>query len=639
MPASPLTVDVGALTDYLTAPYAETVERVWDDLIEHAGEFGRRADETIDAYRDRILAVLLALSGTDRSGLGFPAEHGGSGSPGESVAAFQTLAYGDLSLLVMLGVQFGLFGGAILNLGTEPHHEAYLRDVITGRMLGCFAMTETAHGSNVAHLETTATYDRDASEFVVNSPTPGSYKDYIGNAARHGRWAVVFAQLVVGGVRRGVHALLVRIREDDGTPRPGVDISDCGPKLGLDGVDNGRIRFDQVRVPREALLNRYGDVAPDGTYTSVIDNADRRFFTMLGTLVRGRISVGGAAVSTSKLALTIAIRYANRRHQFGRTDGSPEVPILTYRQHQRRLIPLLARTIALSAAQQALTGAMNESFRDPGAVVDRRVLESRAAGHKALATWHASDTIQTCREACGGAGYLTANMLGALRADTDVFTTFEGDNTVLLQLVAKDVLSEFRDGFNALNPVGTVRIIAEQTVDAFVERTSLRPVVERLRDAVPSRGDDAGLGDRRYHAEMLRTREEHLRTGLAMRLRRGVDRGEDAFEVFIRCEDHVVSLALAASERRLFDAFAASIEKARAEVRPVLDALCALYALSVIERERGWYLEHRRLSAARSKAITARVGALCEQLAPIAESVTDAFAIPDALLRAPIAQR
>jgi acyl-CoA oxidase len=112
-----------------------------------------------------------------------------------------------------------------------------------------------------------------------------------------------------------------------------------------------------------------------------------------------------------------------------------------------------------------------------------------------------------------------------------------------------------------------------------------------------------------------------------MRLRRGVDRGEDAFEVFIRCEDHVVALALAASERRLFDAFATSIEKARADVRPVLGALCDLYALSVIERERGWFLEHRRLSAARSKAITARVGALCEQLAP------------DALLRAPIAQR
>jgi acyl-CoA oxidase len=639
MPGPPLTVDVEALTDYLDAPYADTVAGVRSELVEYADEMGRRPDETIDEYRDRVLGLLLTLSEGGRSGLGFPAEYGGWGTPGESVAAFQTFAYGDLSLLVKLGVQFGLFGGAILNLGTERHHAAYLRDVISGRMLGCFAMTETGHGSNVAQLETTATYDRAAGEFVIDSPSPRSSKDYIGNAGRHGRWAVVFAQLVVEDVRHGVHALLVRIRDDDGTPTVGVGITDCGPKLGLDGVDNGRITFDRVRVPREALLNRYGDVGADGSYTSAIDSADRRFFTMLGTLVRGRISVAGAAVSASKVALTIGVRYANRRHQFGRTDGSAEVPILTYRQHQRRLVPLLARTVALSAAQQSLIGVMNESFQDPAPVVDRRALESLAAGHKALATWHASDTIQTCREACGGAGYLSENMLGTLRADTDVFTTFEGDNTVLLQLVAKEVLAEFRDGFNALNPVGTVRLIAEQTVDAIVERTSLRPVVQRLRDAVPSRGDDAGLGDRRYHAEMLRTREEHLASGLAMRLRRGIDRGDDAFEVFVRCEDHAVALALATSERRLFDAFAASIEKGDDAVRPVLDALCDLYALSVIERERGWFLEHRRLSAARSKAITARVGTLCEQLAAVAETVTDAFGIPDELLRAPIAQR
>jgi acyl-CoA oxidase len=639
MPGLPLRVDVAALTEYLDAPYGDTAARVRSELVEYAGETGRRADETADDYCDRILDVLLAISHAGRSGLGFPGEYGGYGTPGESVAAFQTLAYGDLSLLVKLGVQFGLFGGAILNLGTERHHAAYLRDVINGRMLGCFAMTETGHGSNVAQLETTATYDRATGEFVLDSPNLASRKDYIGGAARHGRWAVVFAQLVVADVRHGVHALLVRIRDDDGTPSAGVDITDCGPKLGLDGVDNGRLAFDRVRVPREALLNRYGDVAADGTYTSLIDSADRRFFTMLGTLVRGRISVAGAAVSASKVALTIAVRYANRRRQFGPTDGSAEVPIMTYRQHQRRLVPLLARTFALSAAQQSLIAVMNESFQDPAPVVDRRVLESLAAGHKALASWHASDAIQTCREACGGAGYLTENMLGGLRADTDVFTTFEGDNTVLLQLVAKEVLSELRDGFNALNPVGTVRNIAEQTVDAIVERTSLRPVVERLRDAVPSRGDDAGLGDRRYHAEMMRTREEHLASGLAMRLRRGIDRGEDAFEVFVRCEDHVVALALATSERRLFDAFAVSIDKAASPVRSVLDALCDLYALSVIERERGWFLEHRRLSAARSKAITARVGVLCEQLAAVAETLTDAFAIPDELVRAPIAQR
>ena len=71
---------------------------------------------------------------------------------------------------------------------------------------------------------------------------------------------------------------------------PGVRIEDCGEKLGLNGVDNGRIWFDQVRVPREALLNRYADVSPEGEYSSPIENVNARFFTMLGTLVQGRVS-------------------------------------------------------------------------------------------------------------------------------------------------------------------------------------------------------------------------------------------------------------------------------------------------------------------------------------------------------------
>ena len=68
------------------------------------------------------------------------------------MAAFETLAFGDLSLLVKCGVQFGLFGGAVLHLGTERHHERYLRDVASLELPGCFAMTETGHGSNVQAL-------------------------------------------------------------------------------------------------------------------------------------------------------------------------------------------------------------------------------------------------------------------------------------------------------------------------------------------------------------------------------------------------------------------------------------------------------------------------------------------------------
>ena len=103
---------------------------------------------------------------------GFKKEHGGNGDVGAAVTQIEMLAMSDLSLMVKAGVQWGLFGGAIENLGTERHHQAYVQKLIDLDLLGCFAMTETGHGSDVQALETTATYDPDSQEFVIDSPTP-----------------------------------------------------------------------------------------------------------------------------------------------------------------------------------------------------------------------------------------------------------------------------------------------------------------------------------------------------------------------------------------------------------------------------------------------------------------------------------
>ncbi len=161
-------------------------------------------------------------------------------------------------------------------------------DAIELRVLGGFAMTETGHGSDVASIATSATYDPATEEFVIHTPFRAAWKDYIGNAAVDARAAVVFAQLETLGQRHGVHAFYVPIRDEAGAFLPGVGGEDDGPKGGLNGVDNGRLHFTEVRIPRTNLLNRYGDVAPDGTYSSPIASPGRRFFTMLGTLVQGR---------------------------------------------------------------------------------------------------------------------------------------------------------------------------------------------------------------------------------------------------------------------------------------------------------------------------------------------------------------
>ena len=634
-------VDVPALTGLLDGRYADVRATVRARLAEHADLLEDAERLGSGDFRQRVADVLRSMAESGQTGMGFPKQYGGGGDVGASIAAFETLGYGDLSLLTKVGVQFGLFGGAILHLGTEEHHERHLADLISGRLLGCFAMTETGHGSNVQALGTTATYNPAADEFVIRTPDESSRKDYIGNAAEHGRMAVVFAQLVIGDASQGVHAFVVPIRDQDGTPAPGVRTEDCGPKIGLNGVDNGRIWFDDVRVPRSALLNRYAEVTADGEYSSPIDNPDRRFFTMLGTLVQGRVCVGGAAINAAKVALTIAVRYGLVRRQFGAPGSGREELLLDYGMHRRRLFPLLARTYAMHFAQERVAADLHEVFTagsDRGSEHDRRALESRAAGTKALGTWHATTAIQTCREACGGAGYLSENRLGALRADTDVFTTFEGDNTILLQLVAKGLLTDYRDEFGELDQLGMVRFVASMAVETVIERTNVHKLLERIRDVVPG-GDDAdpdlGLLDPAYHLTMFRWREEHMLAGVARRLKRGMGDGGDPAEVFSDCQDHVIGAAWAHVERTVLEAFVEKVEDTEeGPNRDALKALCDLYALAALEKDRGWFMEHGRLSSSRSKAVTATVNDLCRRIRPIARDLVDAFAVPPELLPA-----
>ena len=632
-------VDVPALTALLDGRYAEVRNLVRTNLAEYASILDEAEEMSIDDFRERVRDVVVEMAATGQTGMGFPEEYGGGGDIGASIAAFETLAYGDLSVLVKVGVQFGLFGGAILQLGSKHHHDAYLADLVSGKVMGCFAMTETGHGSNVQALGTVATYDQEAQEFVITTTSESARKDYIGNAARHAELAVVFAQLEVGGNSEGVHAFVVPIRED-GAVCPGVRIEDDGRKMGLNGVDNGRIWFDGVRVPRTALLNRFADVTPEGVYESPIENPNRRFFTMLGTLVQGRVCVGGAGINAAKVALAIATKYAVRRRQFEATSDTEEELLLDYGLHQRRLFPLIARTYALHFAQEVVAAQLHDVFS--GITDDehtRRELESRAAGTKALGTWHATRTIQECREACGGAGYLAVNRFAALKADSDIFTTFEGDNHVLLQLVAKGLLTDYASEFEDMDQLGMVRFVTNLAVETVIEKTSVHKLLERVRDLLPG-GDDwdqeAGLLDPDYQLAMLRFREEHMLAGVARRLKRGIDQKMNPGEVFSRVQDHVVAAANANVERLVLEAF---VDKVRGmpdgDNKVALSMLCDLFALTTIEADRAWFMEHGRLTVQRSKAISREVNNLCRKIRPLAVPLVDAWAVPPEMLRSP----
>lgn len=606
---------------------------------------------TLEEQRSRTTTALAELAGLGLASRDFPPAAGGTNDIGGSCTAFETISALDLSLAVKMGVQFGLFGGAIANLGTQEHHRTLLPAVGAGELLGCFAMTELGHGSDVQSLETTATYDRATGEFVIHSPTRSATKTYIGNAARDGRMAVVFAQLITPDddslpegitdadpTRRGIHALLVPIRDEAGQPLPGVTLGDNGHKGGLLGVDNGTLAFDEVRVPRSALLDRYGQVDAEGRYSSPVDSPGRRFFTMLGTLVRGRVSVGGGASAAARSSLTIATRYADQRSQFAGPDG--EVTLLDYRAHQRKLLPAIATSYAFAFAQNELVETLHEVQQaDPLERDERnqRELESRAAGLKAVQTEEANRVLQVTREACGGAGFMAGSGITRRRMDADVFATFEGDNTVLLQLVAKGLLTSYSKAIGSLNMTGMLRYGATQFRGVVIERTAAKGFVNRLVEVARRRDIEDVTLDRAWQAECFDFREVHLLETAAQRMRKA-QRGTEAeqFAAFNDVQDHLLAAARAHIDRVVFEAFVAGVERAREEHGPelagLLDQVCDLHSLSVIEGNAAWFLEHEHLRPAKSKAVTASINALCAQLRPHAVTLVDAFGIPDAWL-------
>ncbi|MFV0285056.1 MAG: acyl-CoA dehydrogenase, partial [Demequina sp.] len=482
------------------------------------------------------------------------------------------------------------------------------------------------------------TYLPDSDEFEVHSPTPGATKAYIGNAAKDGTMAAVFGQLRVDGQSHGVHEILVPLRDESGADLPGVTTGDQGHKGGLLGVDNGTIRFDKVRVPRRMLLDRFGGVREDGTYESPIENANRRFFTMLGTLVRGRVCVGGGAGVAARRALSIATRYALRRRQFPAAGRPGGVLLLDYVVHQRRLLPRVARSYALGFAQNELIQAL-VAVQGPGESTEaqQRELETRAAGIKAITTWFANDAVQEAREACGGSGYLSENQLTEMRRDVDIFATFEGDNTVLLQSVTKALLMDYKREWSELDRTGVLQATAKVAGEQVVEATSANLVLDRLAGAIRRRPEETTLTDRRWHALMFEERARHSLESLARRMRAASTASGDSFEAFNALGEHVQFVAKAHLERLVLQAFIDGIEACTdAEARGVLEDVCSLYALSSIHDQRAWFLEHNRISSSRSKAIGQQLDDLCRRLRPHGLALVEGMGIPEHWLGAAI---
>ncbi len=635
---SAASIDVAALGEALLGRWAD-VRRTARELAGRDAVH-RIEGQSVDEHRKRVFDQLHYLVENKAVHRVFPESLGGNEDHGGNIAGFEELVVADPSLQIKAGVQWGLFGAAVLHLGNEEHHHKWLPGIMNMEIPGCFAMTETGHGSDVASIGTTATFDPDTDEFVINTPFRAAWKEYIGNAAVDGLAAVVFAHLITKGVDHGVHAFYVPLRNADKEVMPGIGGEDDGVKGGLSGIVNGRLHFTNVRIPRTNLLNRYGDVDADGTYTSPIASPGRRFFTLLGMLVQGGASLDGAAVAASKVGLKIAIHYASERRQFNASSDTTEEVILDYQRHQRRLLPRLATTYAASFAHEELLQKFDDVFSGAhDGDEDREDLETCAAGLKSLSTWHALDTLRECREACGGAGFMAENRLTSLHAHLDVYATFEGDNTVLLQLVAKRLLADYAKEFKNVDFGAMARFVADQAADLTLHRTGLRRAAQTFADSGDERRSAVALRDEDAQRSLLTDRVETMVAELAGELKSvGRMSRESAAKLFNSQQNELIETAVAHTELLQWEAFTRGLDTIQdSGTREVLTRLRDLFGLCLIEKNLAWYLMNGRLSNQRARTLSDYINRLLAKLRPHALDLVDAFGYDQQHLRAPIA--
>jgi acyl-CoA oxidase len=614
--------DVDQMTAILDGDVVDAINEVKNVISSSQFTYGNTTD--VYVYREKVLEWCQVLADKNLGNRAYPKKYGGGENLAEYFAIMETLSFHDLSLVIKFGVQFGLWGMSIYLLGTEKHYEKYLDKIGKLELPGCFAMTETHHGSNVKGLETTATYDPVNQTFIINTPHPKAQKEYIGNAANHGQMATVFAKLIIDQTDYGVNAFIVPIRDKNNNPLPNVEINDCGLKMGLNGVDNGTLSFHNTVIPKENMLDKFASVNNKGEFESPIPSDNRRFFTMLGTLVGGRIGIPRSALAAAKSGLAITIRYSDQRRQFG-PEGGSEIPILNYRMHQRRLFPYVAKSYALHFALRYLT----QRFIDKSSE-EMQEIEALAAGLKAYTTWHTTATLQECREACGGKGYLSENRIDALKNDTEVYSTFEGDNTVLMQLVAKNRLSVFRKAFSEMDSMGKVNYAWSQTKIILSEKN---PFI--TRDI-----SESHLLDREFHLNAFYYREHEIVTSAAKRIKKLINSGLDAYDAFNVAQHQMVDVAKAYLDRVVLEQFLTKIDEIEDKnVKAMLEKLAQLFALHKMEENNAWYLENNYLETVKTKAIRKMVNQLCWEIRPNAVALVDAFGIPESCLAAPIAEK
>jgi len=531
----------------------------------------------------------------------------------------------DQGTAVKLGVHYHLYTKTLLNLGTAKHRVPQ-ENAIYYKDIGCFALTELGHGSNVRDIQTTATYDPKTRQFIINTPNDLAMKFWIGAAAHLANNAVVFAQLYVNGKCHGVHAFIVPIRnKNDHSVLPGRTVGDCGLKTGLNGIDNGFLIFKNVRIPYDNLLDRFSTIDNNHEFHSTIKNDDKRFGISLGSLSNGRVALIGQSNVVLRNALTIGVRYASVRRQFGR-PGQHEMSIIEYPLVQYRLMPYLAGSYAYGSAATQLAILWNSNqaiiFDEKNPMLNE--IHALCSVLKPQVAWFSQKGIQEVREICGGMGYSAYNRLGALREDNDINATWEGDSNVLIQQTQKFVLDGVRKLMNGEKlPYDTL----------YYLKAEFDP--EAVKWTVKNK---EGCYQFDHLLEALEFKGNYTAQRATLKLQEYMGESEGMFDAWNKTQPfYLPEAAKAYADIYVFGHFKKLTKRcADKPTKKVLESLAHLWTLYRIEQDYHIYKEVDFISKEQIGWVRSAIVDLCRVIKDEANALIDVFGITDEMLGSPL---
>lgn len=498
---------------------------------------------------------------------------------------------------------------------------------LTG-MVGCFAMTELGHGSNVPGLETTATFDEASDQFIIHTPTVTATKWWIGGAAHSATHSAVFAQLIVKGKNYGTKCFIVPLRDPKTyNTLPGINIGDIGKKMGRDGIDNGWIQFTNVRIPRGYMLMKHAKVSRSGQ----VKEPKMQQLTY-GALLQGRVAMVVDSGNVSKKALTIAIRYAAIRRQFGNSKSDIETKLLDYPIHQRRLMPLMAQTFAMLFTGTEMTAMYNKMMgrlenakagdKDlPDVLETLKETHATSAGLKAFCTWNCLSTIEACRQACGGHGYSSYTGLAGMYQDFAVQCTWEGDNTILTLQLGRYLISSYREAVKGKKLSPGVGYLNNR--NTLIGKRCQAKTVEAIVDpAVIIEGWQVVC------ANVVQT--------AAMEFEDCIQRGLESDDAYEQCSQSRLYAAKMHSYGYLFNRFVDGVSKVEGNLKRVLMDVCLLYGFYTIEENAGAFLQYEYFSPKQMEFIRSKTNTLCADVREQAVPLVDSFNLTDYMVNSPL---